>query len=66
MLKRGQLVEWINRVGGTDAALGIIQEDEKANAYGPLNSVLVYWIDYKESSREISKYMRPVEKKKEK
>jgi|ETNvirenome_6_85_1030632.scaffolds.fasta_scaffold63606_1 hypothetical protein len=62
MFKRGQLVEWIHAGPVDRCALGIIEEDEKANTSGK-SKVLVYWLDYKESSRELSEYIRPAEKK---
>lgn len=76
MFKRGQLVEWVHEPrGGRYDALGIVQEDEKANTSGrdaagrvdlrPY-SVLVYWLDYQESSREYSADIRLYEKKKRK
>jgi len=43
-LKRGQLVNWISSAG----ALGIVQEDQAPDS----SMVLVYWILYKNTTRE--------------
>ena len=52
MLRKGDLVKWL----GPPGVIGIVMEGEKRD----LQSILVYWFDCNESSREPIEWMTPL------
>jgi hypothetical protein len=57
MLRKGDLVKWL----GPPGTIGIVMEGEKRD----LPSILVYWFDLNESSREPIEWMTPLRQQKD-